>query len=169
LEVFVRKNDPSRLFRRTRILLSNYGEGPSPLHEAIENGHTDIALSLIEQLLDMPSPNRLLENENEALLLIAAKFNQWKIMELILKNRSDLIHQTDKDGNNLLHLLTNINDDKGVETIDKLLKTFPSDIKILLNEENNQHQTPMNISQSNGNTQSYDLLTSFLNCEKNEI
>ncbi len=164
----MRKNDPSRLFRRTRLLLSKYEEDPSPLHEAIENGHTQIALALIEQILDMPSPNRLLENENETPLLIAAKLNQWKIIELILKTRSDLIQQIDKNGNNLFHLLTNLSEDKGVETIDKLLQTFPNDIKNLLKEENKQHQTPMDIAQSNGNTQSLDLLRSFLHIGKNQ-
>ncbi len=168
LELFVRKNDPSRLFRRTRVLLSKYEEDPSPLHEAIENGHIQTALLLIEQILDMPSPNRLLENENEnneTPLLIAAKFNQWKIIELILKSRSDLIQQKDKDGNNLFHFLANLNEDKGVETIEKILKIFPDRIKNLLNEENKQNQTPMDIARSNGNTQSGTL---FLNIGKNQ-
>jgi ankyrin repeat protein len=116
----------------------------------------------------MPSPNRLLENENETPLLIAAKLNQWKIIELILKTRSDLIQQIDKNGNNLFHLLTNLNEDKGVETIDKLLQAFPNDIKNLLKKENKQHQTPIDIAQSNGNTQSFDLLRSFLHIGKNQ-
>ncbi|CAF5164192.1 unnamed protein product, partial [Rotaria sp. Silwood1] len=93
LEKFVRTNDPSRLFRRTRILLSKCNESPPPLHDAIQRGHIQIALSLIEQVLDMNPSQGLLEKENEngeTPLLIAAKCNQWKLIEPILKNRCDL-------------------------------------------------------------------------------
>src|SRR5580693_7205996 len=106
--MLVRQNDPSRLFRRTRILLSKFDKDPSPLNDAIQHGHTKLALSLIEQIIDMPSPNRLLENENEngeTPLLIAAKLNEWELIESILKTRSDLAKQKDKDENNLFHLL----------------------------------------------------------------
>jgi len=171
LEIFVRKNDPSRLFRRTRILLSKYTEDPSPLHDAIQNGHTELALSLIEQIIDVPSPNRLLENENEngeTPLLIAVKLNQWKLIESILKNRSDFAKQKDKDGNNLFHLLANLDEDKGVETIENISKILPSDIEKLLKEGKNQkNQTPMDIAQSHGNIQCMNLLTLTIDIGKN--
>jgi hypothetical protein len=61
--------------------------------------------------------------------------------------------------------LANLNEDKGVETIEKILKIFPDRIKNLLNEENKQNQTPMDIARSNGNTQSGTL---FLNIGKNQ-
>ncbi len=163
LEIFVRKNDPSQLFRRTRVLLSKYTEDPSPLHDAIQHGHIELALALIEQTIDMPSPNRLLENENEngeTPLLIAVKLNQWKLIVSILKNRSDFVEQKDKDGNNLFHLLANLNED--------ISKILPTDIKNLLKEEKNQkNQTPMDIAQSHGNTQCMNLLTLTIDVGKN--
>ncbi|CAF4091209.1 unnamed protein product, partial [Rotaria sp. Silwood2] len=117
---FIRTNDPSRLFRRTRILLSQCDENPPLLNDAIQRGHTQIALALIEQVLDMSSSQGLLEKENEngeTPLLIAAKCNQWKLIEPIIKNRSDLVKHKDKNGNNLLHLLANLHDDEGAEVI----------------------------------------------------
>jgi ankyrin repeat protein len=100
------------------------------------------------------------ENENgETPLLIAAKFNQWKIIELILKTRSDLMQQKDKDGNNLFHFLANLSEDKGAETIENVLRILPPELKInLLKEENKQNQTPMDIAKSNGNISSSKML-----------
>ncbi len=166
LELFIRKNDPSRLFRRTRVLLSKNDKNPSPLHDTIQHGHTKLALTLIEQIIDMPSPNRFLENENEngeTPLLAAAKLNEWKLIECILKSRPDLTKQKDQNGNNLLHFLANLSEDKGADTIENLLKIFPNDIKTLLKEENKNNQTAMVIAQSHGNTQCIHLLTLFIN------
>ena len=169
LELFVRRNDPSRLLRRTRVLLAKYTAQPSPLHEAIENGHRQLALALIEQIIDIPSPNRLLEDSDEhgqTPVLIAAKLNEKDILELILKQRSDLIAQKDHQGNNLCHLLTDFKDDQAAETIKTILKMFPNDVRLLLKEENHNHQTPIMIAQSNGNEISRELLTNFLNAEE---
>lgn len=169
LELFVRRNDPSRLLRRTRVLLAKYTVQPSPLHEAIENGHRQLALSLIEQIIDIPSPNRLLEDCDEhgqTPVLIAAKLNEKDILELILKQRSDLISQKDHQGNNLFHFLADFKDDQAAETIKTILTIFPNDVRLLLKEENQNHQTPMMIAQSNGNEISLELLTHFLNSEE---
>lgn len=170
LELFVRRNDPSRLLRRTRVLLAKYTTQPSPLHEAIENGHRQLAQALIEQIVDIPSPNRLLEDQDEhgqTPMLIAAKLNEKDLLELILKHRSDLIEQKDHQGNNLLHLLTLCQDDQAAETIETVLKMFPKDVRLLLKDENHKHQTPLIIAQSNGNVKSMELLTHFLDADDN--
>ena len=81
LTIFVRTNDPSRLFRRTRVLLSRFDDNSSPLTDAIEHGHVQLALPLIEQVIDMPSPNRLLEkgNENgENSIINCSKIESWE-------------------------------------------------------------------------------------------
>jgi len=121
-----------------------------------------MALSLIEQIVDMPSPNRLLENENddgETPLLISAKLNQWKLIEIILENRSDLVQQKDKYDNNILHLLAELSEDKGAETIKNVFKILSNDIKkCLLTEKNQKNETPMEIAKSHGNTQCINLL-----------
>ena len=162
LTIFVRTSDPSRLFRRTRVLLSKFDDNSSPLTDAIEHGHVQLALPLIEQVIDMPSPNRLLEkgNENgETPLLIAAKLNYGKIIETILKKRSDLVEQKDKDGNNMFHFLANLSENKGAETIEHILTILPNDLKTnLLKETNKINQTPLDIAQLHGNTQCIDLL-----------
>jgi ankyrin repeat protein len=156
LTVFVRTNDPSRLFRRTRVLLSKFDENTSPLSDAIERGHIQLALPLIEQVIDMPSPNRLLEKGNangETPLLIAAKLNHGKIIETILKKRSDLVEQKDKDGNNMFHLLANLREDKGANTIQHVFGMLSNDMKShLIIEKNKINQTPLIIAQSHGNT-----------------
>ncbi|CAF4529923.1 unnamed protein product [Rotaria sp. Silwood1] len=162
LENFVCTNDPSRLFRRTRMLLSTCDENPPPLHDAIQRGHIQIALSLIEQVFDMNPSQGLLEKENEngeTPLLIAAKCNQWKLIEPILQNRCDLATQKDKDGNNLLHLLANSNEDESAEIIKNVLRILPNDTKeCLLIGKNKLSQTPIEIAQSHDNNQCVDFL-----------
>ncbi|CAF5004742.1 unnamed protein product [Rotaria sp. Silwood1] len=100
------------------------------------------------------------ENENgETPLLIAAKCNQWKLIEPILKNRCDLAKQKDKDGNNLLHLLANSNEDESAEIIKNIFKILPDRIKTnLLKEKNKKNQRPLDIAQSHGDSSSSELL-----------
>jgi len=145
------------------MLLSTYDGNSSPLHDAIQHGHTQLALAFIKQIVNVPSLNKLLKNRNEngeTPLLIAARLNQWKLIESILKPRSDLAKQKDKDGNNLFHLLANLSEDKGVETVANILKILPNDIKNILKEEKNgKNETPMDIAQSYGNTKCMNLLT----------
>ncbi len=168
LEIFLRKNDPSQLFRRTRMLLSTYDGNSSPLHDAIQHGHTQLALAFIKQIVNVPSLNKLLKNKNEngeTPLLIAARLNQWKLIESILKPRSDLAKQKDKDGNNLFHLLANLSEDKGVETIQNVLAILSNELKVnLLKEKNKTNQKPMDIAQFHNNTSSLELL---INVENN--
>jgi ankyrin repeat protein len=115
----------------------------------------------------MPSLNRLLENENEngeTPLLVAVKLNEWKLIEAILKSRSDLARKKDKNGNNLFHLLANLSEDKGVETIEKVFAILPNEVKMnLLKEQNKSQQKPMDIAQSQNNTSCLELLIDIEN------
>jgi ankyrin repeat protein len=148
-------------------LLSECNENPPPLNDVIEHGHTQLALALIEQVIDMPSSNGLLEkaNENgETPLLIAAKCNQWTLMKSILEKRCDLVKQKDKNDNNLLHLLADFSGEKGVEMLEYVLKMLPNDTRTeLVKEKSKTNQTPMEIAQSRGNTQCVDILNFSLN------
>jgi ankyrin repeat protein len=158
---FVRTNNPSQLFRRTRLLLSKCDDNPPPLDDAIQRGHIDLALRLIEQVVDMPVSNGLLQRENndgETPLLLAAKLNHWNLIEIILKKRLDLTEQIDKYGNNMLHLLANISDHKADETIKNVLRLLSNDIITnLLNKKNKNNKTPIEIAQTKINNQSADL------------
>ncbi|CAF3963887.1 unnamed protein product [Adineta steineri] len=159
---FLRTNDPSKIFRRTRLLIGKCTENPPPLHDAIQHNHINLALKLIEQTVDMPSsPNNLLEREDNdgvSPLLFAAKFNQWILIEAILKKRLDLIEKTDKADNNILHLLANISEDKAIETIKNIFVLLSNDTKTkLLEKKNNNNETPMEIAQANNNNLCVDL------------
>jgi len=142
------------------------------LNDAIQRGHTQLALSLIEQVIKMPASDGLLEKENEngeTPLLIAAKMNQWKLIETILKTRSDLAQQKDKHNNNLLHLLANLSEDKASETLKNVLEILPNDVKTkLMKEKNKNNQTPIEIAQSHSNTQSIYLLNYFIDVAMNK-
>ncbi|CAF2994283.1 unnamed protein product [Rotaria socialis] len=161
-EKFIRTNDPSRLFRQVRALLTRCDENPPPLHDAIQRGHTQLALSLIEQVLDMSPSQGILEKQNEngeTPLLIAAKLNQWKLMEPILRNRLDLVQQKDKAENNLFHLLAEINDDEGAATIQNVINILPNEITTkMLKQRNKDKQIPLQIAESRGNSSSCKLL-----------
>ncbi|CAF4651108.1 unnamed protein product [Rotaria socialis] len=160
---FVRTNNPSRLFRRTRLLLVKYDQNPPPLDDAIRNGHFDIALKLIEQVVDMSSTSPgLLErknNDGETPLLLAAKLNQWILIEVIIKKRLDLTENTDENDNNILHLLANIPENKACETIKNVLQLLSDNLRVnLLKQKNKDNQTPIEIAQSKNNTHCADLL-----------
>lgn len=161
LEEFIRTNDPSRLFRQTRMLLKRSDRNPPPLNEAIQRGHTTLALSLIQQVLDMPSSDGILEEEDgngETPLLIAAKLNHWELLEPILKNRLDLIEQKDKDGNNFLHLLASVNEKKRLETIQNVMEILPTASKIMLfKAKDKRSQMFLNIAQRHENICSVSL------------
>lgn len=159
---FVRTNNPSRLFRRTRLLLIKCDQNPPPLDDAIRRGHIDIALKLIEQVIDMPTSSGLLErknNDGETPLLLAAKLNQWTLIETILKKRLDLAENTDKNDSNILHLLANIPDNKAYGTIKNVLLLLPNNIKVnLLKNKNKDNQTPIQIAQAKHNKNCADIL-----------
>ena len=163
LNTFIRTDNSSQLFRRTRVLIISELTNSLLLHEAIANGGTKTVMSLIEQILDLPASNVLFEEVNEygeTPLLIAAKFNQRQVVECILKKRPEYAKQKDKNGNNLFHLLANLKGDQGVELIEKILLILSDDISIkLFKEKNRQNQTPMDIAKSSNNTSVLSLLS----------
>jgi len=110
IETYIRMNDPSKLFRRTRILLLQKTINPTVLHESIENGHGRLVFIFIEQIIDIPSANRLLEARNmngETVLLVAGRFCEWRIVEFILKKRPNYISQMNKQGQTIVTILAN--------------------------------------------------------------
>jgi ankyrin repeat protein len=171
---YVRTNNPSRLFRRTRLLLVKCVDESPPLNEAIQRGHIDLALSLIEQVIELRAPNGLLEKEDEngqTPLLVAAANNRWTIIEIILNKRPDLAEQKDKNGNNVFHLLANLSeDDKAAETMQNVMKILSNDVKVnLLKAKNENNQTPIEIAQSNGNTQFMNVLEFSFDVKENQV
>ena len=156
---FLRTDNPSRLFRRTRRLLLKCDSKSPPLHDAIKHGHEDLARTLIEQVCDMPIAHGLLEKQNEdghTPLLMAAKFHQWSIVKLLLQKRPDLVQHTDKQKNNFLHLLA---ENRSNEMIERSLALLAGSLRRqLLREKNRANQRPVDIAQSRGNTQCETLL-----------
>ena len=159
---FVRTNNPSKLFRRTRLLLAKCDESPPPLDDAIRRGYFDLIIKLIEQVGDVSPSNSLLERENddgETPLLLSAKLNQWILIEAFLKKRIELSEKTDKYGNNIFHLLANVPDDQSHETIKNVLQILPLDIRSkLLKKRNRDNQLPKDIAQAKNNIRYIDLL-----------
>lgn len=159
---FVRTNNPSKLFRRTRLLLAKCSDESPPIDDAIRNGYADLALKLIEQVGSQSPSNSLLTRENQdgqTPLLVAAKYNQWILIETILKKRLDLIEKVDRQGNNVLHLLAEIDNDQGKETIEKLLKFLANETKqVLIEKKNLDNRIPFEIAQLKSNSQCADLL-----------
>ncbi|UJR25791.1 hypothetical protein I4U23_007141 [Adineta vaga] len=163
LVAFVRTNDPSKLFRRTRVLLSTCDENPPPLHDAIEHGYIPLVSTIIQQVANMREPNNLLEKRNgngETVLLVGARCNEWQVIELIVKEREDVIEAKDNDGNNMLHLLANVKEDAGAEAIESILAILSEKLKNnLLKQENKMNETPAQSAQLHGNTRCFELLT----------
>ena len=158
----LRTNDPSQLFRRTRLLISKCDQSPPPLDDAIRNGYIDLALRLIEQTTEMSSgPNNLLERTNadgQTPLLLAAKLNHWVLMKPILEKRLDLLEKVDNSGNNIFHLLADVSEDKAVDTIKHVLGLVPHYLKVkLFHQKNQEKQTPKGIAQAKNHSHYVDL------------
>ncbi|CAF1578302.1 unnamed protein product [Adineta ricciae] len=158
----LRTNDPSKLFRRTRLLISKCDQSPPPLDDAIRNGYVDLALRLVEQTTEMSSgPNNLLERTNadgQIPLLLAAKLNHWILMKPIVEKRLDLLEKVDNSGNNIFHLLADVSEDKAVDTIKYVLELIPHNLKVkLFNQKNQEKQTPKDIAQAKNHSHYVDL------------
>jgi hypothetical protein len=156
---FLRTENPSSLFRRTRLLLSQCDSKSPPLHDAIRLGHEDLARSLIEQVYDMSPEYGLLEKQNEeghTVLLLAAKLGQANIVKMLLQNRPHLVQHVDKQKNNFLHLLA---ENGSNEMIENSLALLSDQVRQeLLSGKNRANQRPVDIAQSHGNSQCADLL-----------
>ena len=154
---FVRTNNPSLLFRRTRCLLAHCDGDSPPLNDAIERGHEHLALALIEQAIEMPDNDNLLDKQNsagETPLLVAAKFNRGPLIEALLKARPSLARHTDREKNNLLHLLAgNEPTSDCAEILNTVLSILPDDLRRTLLREKNMHdRSALDIAQYRGNT-----------------
>ncbi|CAF1138346.1 unnamed protein product [Adineta ricciae] len=160
---FVQTNDPSRLFRRTRVLLSKCVDSPPPLHVAIERGHISLALTIIEQVASMREENDILERRNESgenVLLVGGRCNAWKVIEMLVKMRKDVIERVDNDGNNLLHKVGSVKDDAGAETIKNLFNIMSEEVKTnLLMQMNKNGETPARTAELHENTCCFELLS----------
>lgn len=162
---FVRTNNPSKLFRRTRLLLAKCEENPPPLDDAIRNGYTDLVVKLIEQVSDASPSTCLLERENlkgQTPLLLSAELNQSTLIETLLNRRLDLSMKTDKSQNNILHVLARVADDRAERTIEKVLAILPKDLQMkLLKQKNADNHQPWQIAQLKRNMHCLDLLRNF--------
>lgn len=162
---FIRTNNPSKLFRRTRLLLAKCEENPPPLDDAIRNGYIDLVVKLIEQVTDGSPSSSLLERENvkgQTPLLLSAELNQSIILETLLERRLDLSIKTDKSQNNLFHLLARVADDRAARTIEHVLAILPRDVQMkLFKQKNADNHQPWQIAQLKRNTRCLDLLRNF--------
>ena len=156
LESFVRTNNPKELFRAAGFLLSKYTGDSSPLHDAIENGHIDNALIIIEQIMYFPGEKNLLEKVNahgQTPLLLAARYNQWKVVQMILEHRVDLAKQKDHHDNNFLHLLVRNHHERIDQTMGKISEMLSEELKIdLFEDENEHHETFVDIAKFQNKT-----------------
>jgi ankyrin repeat protein len=128
----------------------------SLLNDAIRRGDTNMALGLIDQT------NHFLQQENEegdTPLLLAARLNRCQIITVILKKQPDLAQQTDRQENNLLHLLAGVPEDKAKDAVKNILEKLENKTKkSLLLMSNKTGQIPRQIAETHGNNQCIDLL-----------
>lgn len=133
----------------------------SLLENAIEQGNIDLAIKLTKQT------KNFLERRNdqgETPLLLAAKFNQNRLIIAILKKQPELAQQVDQQGNNLLHLLTNVQENQAKKTIENVLTLLDKKMKEwLISGLNRRQQTPEQIARKNDNMEYIDLLNRQIN------
>lgn len=161
---FVRTEDPSLLFRRTRLLLLQNEDASPPLHDAIQCGNVELLEKLFEQIFDMTENEGLLDQKNshgQTALLLSAQYDRCSLIELILRHRKDLVKQIDSKKNNFLHILI---ENRHVETIRRSLEILPENLKEkLLNDKNQFNQRPVDIARVHEEAEAIELLT----CTKN--
>lgn len=133
----------------------------SLLEDSIQQGNIDLAIKLIQQT------KILLEQTNqqgETPLLIAAKYNQKRLITAILKKYPEYAKQIDKEKNNLLHLLSKIPDNEAKDTIESVFILLDRTmIEFLITGLNQQMQTPEKIAKQYNNMEYINLLTRTIN------
>jgi ankyrin repeat protein len=133
----------------------------SLLENAIEQGNIDLAIKLTKKT------KNFLERRNdqgETPLLLAAKFNQNRLIIAILKKQPELAQQVDQQGNNLLHLLANVQENQAKKTIENVLTLLDKNMKEwLISGLNRRQQTPEQIARKNDNMEYIDLLNRQIN------
>jgi ankyrin repeat protein len=133
----------------------------SLLENAIQQGNINLAIKLIKQTKNYLKQEN---NEGETPLLLAAKFNQNRLIIAILKKQPELAKQVDKQGNNLLHLLANVKEDKAKKTIENVLTLLDNRMKeCLISGLNQRKQTPEQVARKYDNMEYIDLLNRQIN------
>ena len=126
------------------------------LANAIQEGNIELAINLIKQ------SNSYLERMNDqgqTPLLLAARFNQTRLIRAILEKRPELAEQVDRQKNNLLHLLAKVSEDRATEATDNILMILDNKTKeLLISGLNEDKQTPEQVAATHGNRQFIDLL-----------
>ncbi len=104
-----------------KLLNQKDQQGKTPLHHAVETGHTHIARYLIEQGADI----NLKDAYNGSVLHYAAFMGNLEIAELLLKKGTTSINEGDTDNMTPLHLAC----DRGHPEVVKLLLDHGADIE----------------------------------------
>jgi len=137
----------------------------SQLENAIQQGDIDLAIKLIKQT------RSFLERANdqgETPLLMAAKLNQNRLISAILKKYPEFAKQVDKQGNNLLHLLANVSENKARTTIDHVFILLDDQMKKQLILGRNQlGQTPEYVARYHRNMEYIDFFNLQINFSDN--
>lgn len=134
------------------------------LENAIEQGNIDLALQLINQR------KHFLEQQNsrgETPLLMAARLNRERLVLAILKDQLNLSVQVDRQGNNILHLLANISENRAEKTIEAIFTLLEGPLKDRLILQLNQSQEkPVDIARNRGHQEYIEFFNhpaTFLN------
>jgi hypothetical protein len=126
------------------------------LEIAIQQGDIDLAIKLIKQTTGYLTREN---DQGQTPLLLAAQFNQSRLIRAILKKRPELAEQVDRRNNNLLHLLARVPEDKAVKTIEDVFIILDNKTKeFLISALNEDTQTPEQIANNYDNRQYIDLL-----------
>ena len=151
LELVQEENYPSA----KRIMQTSTVDQFEVLENAIEHGNIEFALQLINQR------KYFLEQQNsrgETPLIIAARLNQERLILAILKDQPNLSTKTDRQGNNILHLLANISENRAGKTIEQIFALLEGRLKDRLVLELNQSQEkPVDIARNRGHQEYIDF------------
>jgi ankyrin repeat protein len=137
------------------------------LENAIQEGNIELAINLIKQ------SNSYLERRNDqgqTPLLLAARFNQARLIRAILKKRPELAKQVDRQKNNLLHLLAKVSEDSATEATNNIFMILDNKMKeLLISGLDEDKQTPEQIAAIHGNRQFIDLLKRQMEWEEENV
>jgi hypothetical protein len=99
---------------------------------------------------------------------MAAKLNQNRLISAILKKYPEFAKQVDKQGNNLLHLLANVSENKARTTIDHVFILLDNQMKKQLILGRNQlGQTPEYVARYHRNMEYIDFFNLQINFSDN--
>jgi len=144
-----------------RITTNQTEDQFSLLENAIQQGNIDLAVKLIKQTQNYLGREN---DQGQTPLLLAAKFNQSRLIMAILKKQPEFAKHVDKRGNNLLHLLASVQENKAKETIETVLLLLDDRmIEFLISGLNRSQQIPAQVAEKNGNFEYIDLFNRKVN------